>query len=136
MSHVDLPVAEFGYPGPLRDRLIAAILTGAKTSTTSLLAEYELTGEQLPEPGRRYQLIDSAAQPVGVVETLDVHTVRLAEVDLAHVIDEGEGFTEIAAWRDAHQRTWNSLEARAAHGEIAVNDNTLVVLERFRFLAP
>ena len=23
MSNVDLPAAEFGYPGPLRDRLIA-----------------------------------------------------------------------------------------------------------------
>ncbi len=136
MSHDDLPVAEFGYPGPLRDRLIAAILTGAKTSTTSLLAEYELTGDQLPAPGGRYQLIDSAAQPVGVVETLEVRTVRLADVDLAHVIGEGEGFTEIAAWRKAHQQTWNSPEAHAERGEVAVNDNTLVVLERFRLLVP
>ena len=136
MSNVDLPAAEFGYPGPLSDRLIAAILTGAKTTTTSQLAEYELTGERLPEPGERYQLIDSTAQPVGVVETLDVQTVRLADVHLAHAIGEGEGFTEIAAWREAHQRTWNSPEARGDRGEIAVNDTTLVVLERFRLRSP
>ncbi|MDR3081890.1 MAG: RNA-binding protein, partial [Streptomyces sp.] len=36
-----LPRAEFAFPGLLRDRLVAAILCGAKTSTTGLLAEYE-----------------------------------------------------------------------------------------------
>lgn len=31
----DLPKAEFAFPGPLRDQLVAAILDGTKTSTTS-----------------------------------------------------------------------------------------------------
>jgi hypothetical protein len=29
----ELPVAEFGFPGPLRDQLVAAILAGTKTTT-------------------------------------------------------------------------------------------------------
>ncbi|MCL2734512.1 MAG: RNA-binding protein, partial [Actinomycetia bacterium] len=33
-----LPKAEFAFPGPLRDKLLAAVLSGAKTSTTGLLA--------------------------------------------------------------------------------------------------
>src|ERR1700680_52842 len=33
MSAEDLPVAEFAFPGPLRDRLVAAIVAGAKTTT-------------------------------------------------------------------------------------------------------
>ena len=40
--------AEFGFPGPLRDKLVAAILDGAKTSTTALVVEYEQDGEALP----------------------------------------------------------------------------------------
>jgi hypothetical protein len=33
----ELPTVEFAFPGPLRDRLVAAILDGTKTSTTGLL---------------------------------------------------------------------------------------------------
>ena len=46
----DLPVAEFAFPGPLRDQLVAAILDGSKTTTTGLLVEYEREAEPLPEP--------------------------------------------------------------------------------------
>ena len=34
-----LSVGEFAFPGPLRDQLVAAILDGAKTTTTALLRE-------------------------------------------------------------------------------------------------
>jgi hypothetical protein len=44
----DLPIAEFAFPGPLRDQLVAAILAGEKTTTTGLVAEYEREGEPLP----------------------------------------------------------------------------------------
>ena len=37
----NLPVAEFGFPGPLRDLHVAAILDGTKTTTTGLVADYE-----------------------------------------------------------------------------------------------
>jgi uncharacterized protein YhfF len=42
MSSEDLPLAEFGFPGPLRDQLVAAILAGDKTTTTGLVADYEI----------------------------------------------------------------------------------------------
>jgi uncharacterized protein YhfF len=44
----DLPVAEFGFPGPLRDKLVEAVLSGEKTATTGLLAAYEYEGEAVP----------------------------------------------------------------------------------------
>ncbi len=47
-----LPTAEFAFPGRLRDRLVAAILDGSKTSTTGLAVEYELEDEPLPQVGR------------------------------------------------------------------------------------
>jgi hypothetical protein len=57
-----LPASEFGFPGPLRDRLVAAILTGEKISTTGLHGEYMRSGEALPwsESARR-----SSTQPAG-----------------------------------------------------------------------
>src|SRR5579862_7366148 len=99
----DLPVAEFAFPGPLRDQLVAAILDGSKTTTTSLLVEYEDEGEPLPEPGGRYAVADSAGQLVAVIETTAVRVLRLAEVDLAHALGEGEGYTTVAGWRTAHE---------------------------------
>jgi hypothetical protein len=77
----DLPVAEFAFPGPLRDQLIAAILTGAKTTTTGLVADYEHENEPLPAPGLRQVVVDSAGRPAAVIETTAVRVMRLAEVD-------------------------------------------------------
>ena len=47
----DLPVAEFAFPGPLRDQLVAAILAGAKTTTTGLVADYEHENDRCQLPG-------------------------------------------------------------------------------------
>lgn len=44
-----MPVAEFAFPGPLRDQLVAAILSGTKTTTSALLAGY---GPDEPLPVR------------------------------------------------------------------------------------
>ena len=55
-----LPAAQFGFPGGMRDRLVRAILDGAKTATASLLVEYER--EPLPVVAgvlERFRLIAS-----------------------------------------------------------------------------
>ncbi|MEU4983586.1 ASCH domain-containing protein [Streptomyces sp. NPDC021969] len=129
-----LPRAEFGFPGPLRDRLVAAVLDGSKTATTGLVADYEHEGEPLPEAGRREVVVDSRELPVAVIEVTEVRVVPLAEVDLAHAVDEGEGDTSVAEWRAGHERFWHGAEMRAALGdpEFTVDDATPVVLERFR----
>ncbi|MEV7729366.1 ASCH domain-containing protein [Streptomyces sp. NPDC087917] len=131
-----LPRAEFAFPGPLRDRLVAAILDGSKTSTAGLLVGYEHEGEPLPEVGRRSVVIDSDDRPVAVIEVTGVCVVPLARVDLAHVVDEGEGDTGVAEWRAAHERFWHGEEMRAALEDpgFTVDDATPVVLERFRLI--
>lgn len=85
-----LPTAEFAFPGRLRDRLVAAILDGSKTSTTGLALEYERE-ERLPQVGDRSVLVDSDGRPVAVLEVTSVRVAPLAEVDLSHARDEGEG---------------------------------------------
>jgi uncharacterized protein YhfF len=59
------------------------------------------------------------------VEVTEVSVLPLSRVDLQFAIDEGEGFTSLAEWREAHLRFWAPRE---------VNDSTLVICERFRLL--
>ncbi|MFJ3950574.1 ASCH domain-containing protein [Streptomyces libani] len=131
-----MPRAEFAFPGPLRDQLVAAILDGSKTATTGLVLDYEHEGESLPEVGSRSVVIDSDDRPVAVIEVTGVRVVALARVDLSHVVDEGADHTSVAEWRAAHERFWHSEEMRAAleDPEFAVDDTTPVVLERFRLI--
>jgi len=132
-----LPVCEFAFPGPLRDQLVAAILAGAKTSTTGTLIEYEIEQEELPTVGLQQVVIDSAGKPVAVIEMTEVRQARLAEVDLQHAIDEGEGFTTLAQWRAVHEEFWHSAQMRSALGDphFSVNDDTMLVLQRFKLVA-
>jgi uncharacterized protein YhfF len=129
-----LPLCEFAFPGPLRDLLVAAVLDGSKTSTTALVVDYEHGGEALPEVGEQEVVIDSDGRPVAVIETTGVRVVPLAEVDLAHALDEGEGYADVAAWRVGHEEFWHSAEMREAMDdpEFTVDDSTLAVLHRFR----
>jgi uncharacterized protein YhfF len=135
-EQASLPRVEFGFPGPLREELVAAILQGRKTATTGLLREYRHDGESLPEARSRAVVIDSAANPVAVIETTDVRVVPLGEVDLAHVQDEGEGHESVAAWRSDHEDFWHSNAMRTALGDpdFTVDDSTEVVLEHFRLV--
>jgi uncharacterized protein YhfF len=132
----ELPVAEFAFPGPLRDQLVAAVLAGAKTTTTGLVADYEHEGSPLPRPGLREAVIHSAGNRVAVIETTAVRVIRLGDVDLAHALDEGEGFTSVAEWRAGHEQFWHSKEMRQALNDPAftVDDDTLVVAQRFRLV--
>ncbi|GAA2519162.1 ASCH domain-containing protein [Streptomyces gobitricini] len=122
------------FPGPSRDRLVAAVLSGEKTSTTGLLAEYEAEDEELPPVGERSALIDSDGREVAVLELTEVRVLPLGEVDLRHALDEGEGYSSVAGWRAGHERFWHSAEMREALGDpdFTVDDTTLVVAERFR----
>lgn len=135
-SYENLPPALFAFPGPLRDALVAAVLSGAKTTTTGVLADYEAAGDPLPVPGELTALLDSAGCPVGVLEVTDVRVLRLAEVDLRHALDEGEGFASVAEWRSAHERFWHGPQMREAVGDphFTVDDDTPVVAERFRLV--
>ena len=132
-----MPKAEFAFPGPLRDQLVAAILDGSKTTTTGLVVDYEHEGEALPEVGERSVVIDSDDRPVAVIEVTEVRVVPLAEVDLAHAIDEGEGDTTVAGWRANHESFWHSPEMRQALDDptFTVDDATLAVLERFHLVS-
>lgn len=131
---MDLRVAEFAFPGPLRDQLVAAIVSGAKTTTTGVIADYAREDESLPRPGQREIVVDSAGRPVTVIETVAVRVIRLGDVDLEHALGEGEGYTSVAQWRAAHEEFWHSAQMREALNDpsFTVDDDTTVVALKFR----
>ena len=130
----ELPVAELGFPGPLRDTLVAAILRGEKTATCGLLEEYRREGTPVEEVGARELVVDSKGRGVAVIETTESEVRRMGDVDLAFAIDEGEGFATVQEWYDAHVRFFTSPEMTAALGDppVAIDDDTLLVCARFR----
>lgn len=138
-ERLTLRPAEFGFPRTdLRRRLVDAILSGGKTSTTGLLSDLERDGETLPEVGERFELIDELDRVVGVIETTEVFVTTIGQVDLPFAIDEGEGFTSVQEWRKAHEEFWLSYadETRGWLSDPAwrPTDATSIVCERFRLV--
>ena len=123
------PRFELAHPGPLRDALVAAVLDGSKTSTSSLLVEYDGVDDPLQVVGEQCVVVDSDDRPVAVVETTEVRLLPMGEVDLAFAREEGEGYESVAAWREAHERFWSAHVAG-----VVLEDATVVVAERFRLV--
>jgi uncharacterized protein YhfF len=59
------------------------------------VADYENENEPVPRPGLRQAVVDSAGNPVAVMESTVVRVLRLGGVDLAHALGDGEGYTSV-----------------------------------------
>ncbi|MDF7665298.1 ASCH domain-containing protein [Bifidobacterium sp. ESL0745] len=124
---------EYGFPGPMRDRLVEAILDGRKTRTTSLLAEYQHDHEPLPQVGKLAVVIDSEDKPVCVTRLMGVTVCKISDIADEHARGEGEEYDDVAGWRKAHEQFWQSNEFLEELGDcdFQVSDDTEVVCERF-----
>jgi uncharacterized protein YhfF len=126
----------FAFPGPDRDRLVDAVLRGEKTATSSLFAQWEADGEELPDPGERRPVLDSNDDPVATVEFTSVDVIRLGDADLDLVREEGEGFKSVTEWRREHEHFWRGQVIPRLSGPLAIEltDETRIVVERFRLV--
>lgn len=137
MGHDDLPTLELAFPGPERDRGVAAILSGQKTALTGLLEIYEHAGEAVPQTGQRFSVLDSEGRPAVTIELVDVRVVPMKEIDDDFARAEGRGYSDVARWRAAHEEFFRSDGVSDFLGRTPViDDDTLVVAQRFRVVAP
>jgi uncharacterized protein YhfF len=114
----DLPELGLGYPGTeLRRRLVAAVLSGAKTATAGLAGE-----EKPTEVGARYVVEDENRRPRAIVEVTEARIVPAAEIDLAFARNEGEGFESVDDWLVAHEQFFAQ----------PIEPDTLIEAVRFR----
>jgi uncharacterized protein YhfF len=116
----------------MRDRLVSAVLAGEKVATSSLLAQYEDEGEPLPMAGECRAMIGSSGEEVAVVEVLEVSVIRLGDADERLARDEGEGFRSVAEWRNAHEDFWRRDVLPDLRQRHELDDDTELVVERFR----
>ena len=135
------PTMSFGYDGDggLGDRLLAAVLRGAKTATSSLAVEY-LSGEPLPRVGEHLELTDHQGCRHGLVETTRVVIAPLHEVGDDVARDEGEGFAHAGDWRRAHEAYWREttdlIRTDAGDPGWQLRGCEPVVVQWFRLIGP
>ena len=135
-----LGMAAFGFavPGPLREELTAAVLTGAKTATTSLAVDFAIDGSILPRVGDRSVIYDSELRPVAVIETTAWTLSTISQVGDELAWAEGEGYRDAAEWRVSHERYWNGFlddYRRDLHDpDFSLTPSTAVVCEWFRLV--
>jgi uncharacterized protein YhfF/GNAT superfamily N-acetyltransferase len=126
----------FATPGPLRDKLTALAIGGGKVVTTDLLANYEIEGEPVEQPGDISILLDSEERPLAMIEDVRSTVIRLADMTDEDAIDEGEGYADAAAFRVSHEDHWNGFIDEVRDGladpGFTITDDTQVVVERFR----
>lgn len=127
-------VITFAFPGPLRDKLVAAVLSGKKTATSGLAIEWELEGADYPAVGQLHTVVDSDDRSVGVIETTSVEVIRLGDADLSLARDEGEDFQDVAQWRAEHERFWNDevIPTLPVGVLTGLTDDTQILVTRFR----
>ncbi|WP_275460727.1 ASCH domain-containing protein [Streptomyces noursei] len=71
------------------------------------------------------------------IELVDVRVVPMKEIDDDFARAEGRGYSDVAQWRAAHEEFFRSDDVSAYLGRTPViDDDTLVVAERFRTVEP
>jgi len=115
------------------DELLALVLAGAKTATSSAAAVYAKEGVAPPAEGDLSIVLDGHGRPRALVVTTQVRICAFDEVDAAHAAAEGEGDLSLAYWRRVHEKFFTDELAQV--GE-QFNARTAVVLESIRVLDP
>ena len=110
------------------DDSVELVLSGDKTASSALLAEYTAAGRRPPEPSALSIVLDQDGAPVAVIETLAVAIERFAEVDDAFARAHGDGQT-LKSWR-RHCRAACAARARALGAPFG--ESTELFCHRFR----
>jgi uncharacterized protein YhfF len=118
----------FGDGPELADELLALVLAGVKTGTSSAVASYE-PGETLPRPGVLSILVDSTGRPRALIRTTDVQRTRFRDVTEDFAASEGEDDRTLASWRLGHERYFRRFLGDRFSEDIDVLCESFEVLE-------
>ncbi len=124
------PAWSFGDSPELADALLALVLDGTKTATST--AAVELAAEPEPRPGDLAIVLDGQGRPGALIRTTAVTRCRFDQVDAEHAAAEGEDDRTLASWRTEHERYWR----RVLPAGVEVGPDLEVVCERFTLLYP
>ena len=125
MSGSDLSGLEhfaFGDSPQIADELLGLVLAGIKTGTCWPVSE----GLKGSAEGARYVVLDSAARPRAIIESVHLEQCRFDKVEADFASSEGEGDRSLATWREIHQACFTRQGAYAP--------DMLLWCERFRLV--
>jgi uncharacterized protein YhfF len=93
----------WGNSDELADSIARLIVSGEKTTTSSLLWSQEKQQWPIEKPGDKSIVLDSKKTPVCIVETVQVFIKPFDEVDAEFVYNYGEGDRTMKFW---NQNMW------------------------------
>jgi uncharacterized protein YhfF len=124
-------VDPFGDSAEQADELIGLVIHGPKRATAGPLADYELEGAPLPQPGTLSIATDGAGRARAVLRTSDVRVGPLSSVDDAFARDEGEGDRTRTYWLDVHEAFFRRYLPTIG---VEFDPDAATVFERFEVL--
>lgn len=126
------PVAwAFGDNPVLADELLALVLAGRKTGTSSALADFDAEDTPVPVAGELSIILDGAGHPAALIRTTEVQIVAFGDVDADFAAAEGEDDRSLESWRAEHTKYF-----LRTLGLDALPADFQIVTERFELLYP
>ena len=123
----------FGHTEENATKTANLVLSGDKIATSALLAEFEIAGKPLPEPGALTIFVDGRGKAAGIIETTEVRIVSFQDVDAQFVFDYGEGDRDLPFWHDA---IWKYYVEECFRLGVAASRDMPLVCEYFRLVHP
>lgn len=126
------PVAwAFGEDPAVADELLALVLAGTKTGTSSALSDFDADDVSLPVVGELAIILDGQGHPAALIRTTQVEIVAFDDVDAGFAAAEGEGDQPVESWRTEH-----TTRFLGALGVDELPEGFQIVTERFELLFP
>ncbi|HLS48940.1 MAG TPA: ASCH domain-containing protein [Actinomycetaceae bacterium] len=133
LDTVEPPAWSFGASPEEADELLALVLSGRKTATSSAAATYDASGEPRPEPGALSILLDGRGRPRALIATEEVEIVAYGDVGPDHAAAEGEGDRSLVHWQRVHEPFFRDQLAEVG---LELTQASEILIERFRLLDP
>jgi uncharacterized protein YhfF len=122
---LEVPETMGGLDGDLE-----LVLSGDKTASSALLADYREAGIALPKVFGLTILVDPAGNPCGVIETLELTVERFSEIDDSFARAHGAG-QSLKSWR---RQCRSAFAARARALGAPFGEDTEMVCHRYRLV--
>ncbi|RRG18307.1 ASCH domain-containing protein [Weissella viridescens] len=119
----------FGLTPTVIDELADLVVADKKIGTTSAVSLYD-DDEPKPYVGAFSIVLNSAEQPMAVIETTQVEQLRFDDVTEAQARLEGEGDLSLGYWRQVHEEVFETL-FQSELGRSFTGDE-LVIFETFK----
>jgi uncharacterized protein YhfF len=121
----------WGNSDELADRIASLIVSGVKTTTSSLLWSQQKHQWTIEQAGDKSIVLNSQKTPVCIVETVQIFIKPFNEVDAEFVYNYGEGDRTLNFW---HQNIWEYYQQECAKLGREAEENMPMICQMFKVI--